>query len=372
MEILLLLLALGATVAGAGLFSMGSSGGTGDSPEGLDSGPDTGAPEGGPETDDPDPDAPASGGDAPDLPDSAYALDWAGLNAEEQYLVELINRARLDPVAEQTISGDVLARASNSEPDEPLAVLGSLAEAARGHSQDMIDRDFFSHTNPDGQGPTARAAEEGYSGGVGENIAYYTTGRAVTDSQGRVDLLHENLWASDGHQNNLLGDSYNVIGTGYVEGNYDGWDGTTMVTEKFASDGNTYLTGVVIEDADNDDFYDIGEGQGDVRVTAWDEDGNSYATSTWEAGGYTLELPPGTYTVRFEGGDLDQPYETTVTVTDENIKLDVEDPGVASVTATATAPGGSAEAEALLGTLAANDFAADMPEPEEEPMEFLI
>ena len=33
---------------------------------------------------------------APELPDSAYALGWEGLSAQEQYMLELVNRARLD------------------------------------------------------------------------------------------------------------------------------------------------------------------------------------------------------------------------------------------------------------------------------------
>ncbi|MDJ0638183.1 MAG: hypothetical protein QNJ20_05060, partial [Paracoccaceae bacterium] len=107
--------------------------------------------------------------------------------------------------------------------------------------------------------------------------------------------------------------------------------------------GETYLTGVVIEDGDDDDFYDIGEGQGGVQITAFDGE-NTYTTSTWEAGGYTLALPPGTYRVLFEGGDLDAPYETDVTIGDENVKLDVIDEGGALL-ATVSAGGSGAEAE---------------------------
>ena len=38
-------------------------------------------------------------------------------------------------------------------------------------------------------------------------------------------------------------------------------------------------------------------------------------------------MPPGTYRVVFEGGDLDVPYETEVTIETENVKLDVIDEG---------------------------------------------
>ena len=103
----------------------------------------------------------------------------------------------------------------------------------------------------------------------------------------------------------------------------------------------TYLTGVVIDDEDGDEFYDMGEGQGGVHITAFDGE-TAYATATWAAGGYTLALPPGTYRVVFEGGELDQPYETEVTIGNENVKLDViEESGgvVASLNAGVPLPG---------------------------------
>lgn len=46
-----------------------------------------------------------------------------------------------------------------------------LDTAARLHSEDMAARGFFSHVNPDGQGTGARATAQGYTIGVGENIA---------------------------------------------------------------------------------------------------------------------------------------------------------------------------------------------------------
>ena len=44
-----------------------------------------------------------------------------------------------------------------------LAMNDKLHQAASSHSADMIARDFFSHTNPDGQGPSERLAEVGYN-----------------------------------------------------------------------------------------------------------------------------------------------------------------------------------------------------------------
>lgn len=65
----------------------------------------------------------------------------------------------------------------------PLEWHGGVAGVALEHSRDMIERDFFAHTNPDGASPFDRLdyAEIDYSRAA-ENIAYgYPTGEAVLD-----------------------------------------------------------------------------------------------------------------------------------------------------------------------------------------------
>lgn len=54
----------------------------------------------------------------------------------------------------------------------PLQWNDKLATAAQRHSQDMATRNFFSHENPEGQGPAARITAAGYAWSTyGENIA---------------------------------------------------------------------------------------------------------------------------------------------------------------------------------------------------------
>ncbi|MCV6595417.1 MAG: CAP domain-containing protein [Silicimonas sp.] len=324
----------------------------------------------------------APGGTAPEtpqLPDSAYDIGWNGLSAEEQMIVELVNRARMDPLAEVDRLNEALAAGISNSPVQPLAVTAPLSAAARDHSEDMDNRDFFSHTNPDGESPGDRAIEAGNgSRFVGENIGWIGSS-APPDAQTRAEAHHENLWDSDGHQVNMMRGNWSEIGLGYDYGDYRGLDHSTFATELFGDQNQTFLTGVVIEDDDGDDFYDIGEGQGDVRITAFNGD-DVYATATWASGGYALALPAGTYRVVFEGGDLDQPYETDVTIGGENVKLDVIDPGGAVLAALNVAPGdpgttgagdtppGLPDALASLATLGAIEGdgpVIDEPEPEE-------
>ncbi|MEO1239294.1 MAG: CAP domain-containing protein [Pseudomonadota bacterium] len=318
--------------------------------------------------------APGPAEDLPNEPDSAYTLNWGGLTDEEQMMVELINRARMDVSEEVARQGEGLASGISPADDTPLAVVPTLSEASRDHSENMDNRQFFDHEDPAGDEPWDRAQDAGHANGyVGENIAVIASFSTNFDEQARVEALHAGLWESDGHQRNMLRDDWTEIGVGYDYGSYRGNEGGTYVTTKFGDTGETYLTGVVIDDEDGDDFYDMGEGQGGVRITAIDENNpdNVFTTSTWDAGGYTLALPPGTYRVVFEGGDLDAPQEASVTIGNDNVKLDIiEEDGPAQAIASATLVATPVDAEAVLPMLPPVEedaFSDDLEE--DEPFE---
>jgi uncharacterized protein YkwD len=87
-----------------------------------------------------------------------------------------------------------------------LRVDARLAAAAQAHSKDMVDRDYFSHTSPDGKGPGDRAAAAGYQRWSGENIAAgYPTAAAVV--QGWMN--------SPGHKANIVNCQSKATGVGY-------------------------------------------------------------------------------------------------------------------------------------------------------------
>ena len=55
------------------------------------------------------------------------------------------------------------------------------------YSQDMLNNDYFSHTNLQNQSPSARAIAAGYSTGAGENIAWSgSTGSGGQRKSGNV------------------------------------------------------------------------------------------------------------------------------------------------------------------------------------------
>lgn len=92
----------------------------------------------------------------------------------------------------------------------PLTADPNLLESAGGHAEDMVDRHFFDHTNPDGEDPFERMRAAGFHGSsMAENIAMgYTSPKAAV--AGWMD--------SSGHRQNILNCDYNRLGVGYDPG----------------------------------------------------------------------------------------------------------------------------------------------------------
>jgi uncharacterized protein YkwD len=96
-----------------------------------------------------------------------------------------------------------------------LPVLGEDAQTrnvARGHSAHMAVHDFFSHTNPEGEGPGDRLLRAGVRWrSYGENIAAgYPSAQAAFQA-----------WlSSPGHRANIEGSGWTHVGNGYWEGRY--------------------------------------------------------------------------------------------------------------------------------------------------------
>lgn len=89
----------------------------------------------------------------------------------------------------------------------PLSVDAALRRAAQGHTQDMADYGYFSHTGSDGTSPWDRAAEAGYSDPSGENIAA---------GYGTPEDVMAAWMASPGHRANILNCDSREMGLGYV------------------------------------------------------------------------------------------------------------------------------------------------------------
>lgn len=248
----------------------------------------------------------------------------------EQYMLELVNRARANPGAEAN-RHDTALSSGQAGAKQPLAFTPELLKASGDYSTRMIDEDFFDHTAPDGSTMSQRIFDAGWTsanGGyaLGENISWY--GSFAAGFAGRpstIDSQHRGLFRSSGHRSNILDEDFTEIGIGQVQGAFtDGqtYPHTSMITQNFADGGRVFLTGVAIADGDGDTFYDPGEGLGGVRISASGAAG-SFDTTTWSSGGYSLELPNGLYQVTFSGGGLPSRVVESVRIQGENEKLDV-------------------------------------------------
>lgn len=112
-----------------------------------------------------------------------------------------------------------------------LCVHPALQRAAEKHSQDMIDRDYFSH-NTKGSGTTfdQRIRREGYRYRMaGENIA------GGSGSLGTPDRIFKSWMNSSGHRKNILTRGYREIGIGAATGRYKSYSGWTMWTADFGT-----------------------------------------------------------------------------------------------------------------------------------------
>ncbi|MFD8863228.1 CAP domain-containing protein [Streptomyces sp. NPDC059590] len=105
----------------------------------------------------------------------------------------------------------------------PLAADPDLTVAAQRHSEDMVARDFYSHTDPEGGQPWDRAAAAGCRHrGIGENIAC---------GQRTPAEVVRGWMNSPGHRANILKPEFSHIGIGYATGSRAG----TYWTQLFGS-----------------------------------------------------------------------------------------------------------------------------------------
>jgi len=153
------------------------------------------------------------------------ACDTDGDSAEaypqECRVLELVNQHRAQ--------GADCGSEGSFDPAPPLTMNGLLLEAARRHSQDMGERNYFSHDSPDGpNGDTMsdRIENAGYTGWmtIGENIA---CGLSSPD-----DTM-AGWMASDGHCANIMSPHFEEIGVGYAQ--VDGSDYVFYWTQDFGT-----------------------------------------------------------------------------------------------------------------------------------------
>lgn len=131
---------------------------------------------------------------------------------------------------------------------KPLSLDKKLSSIARGHSQDMANKNYFSHISPEGEGYLARYKKKGFACQVqvgqrsylgAENIFLDNLYSSVTYVDGRAHYNWKSLdeialsivkgWMkSRGHRKNILQPVYRSQGIGIAIK-----DGKVYITENF-------------------------------------------------------------------------------------------------------------------------------------------
>jgi Ca2+-binding RTX toxin-like protein len=275
---------------------------------------------------------------------------------EEQLTLELINRIRMDPAGEYdrlmiTSDPDIAGAVSFFGVDlpklqselaalaavAPLAWSDGLAQAAQAHSDLMKSQDAQQHQLPGEAGVGDRITAAGYSwSSYGENIFAYAESMEHGHAGFVIDWGNEpdGMQTGRGHRANIMASGFVEVGIGHATDNDPATAvGPHLITHDFGSSFgySAQFLGVVINDADGDSFYDLGEGLGSVTISLTGTAGN-YSTTSWASGGWQISVPPGNYQLTFSGGGLPSAIVKMATLGTANVKVDaIYDPSAAGV-----------------------------------------
>ena len=250
-------------------------------------------------------------------------------NDLEQLIVYELNRARNKPARfgrENAIPVDL----TDAAPSSPLAVNNSLVGSASFHAEEMATFNYFAHQSAvTGDWPNKMARDHGYPlpgfyPDSSNNIESLAAGTFIDTASEALALLIEDAGVvPPGHRNQLLAlvsffQTHREIGTGHAFNNSATYKNYFAIhTAVRDSGGDQFLTGVVYEDTNGNNRYDLGEGLGGVSV------GNGLTmVSSNPAGGWSISVAPGTYTVEASGGSFAGTASAVAVVTDNNVEVD--------------------------------------------------
>ena len=282
----------------------------------------------------------------------------------QQLFLELINRARLDPLGEAArfnladLNNGLAAGTISSAAKQVLAFNEFLYEAATEHNQYLIVNDIFAHEGQSTSDPfTTRYSPSdriamvgygekfqlsngsyGYSFGSGENLAWRgTTG--TLDANAEVYLEHRDLFLSAGHRRNTLNANYEEIGVSAIfDSAYQGFN-ALVTTQNFGYKLNSpvFVTGVVYTDTDNDNFYSIGESDAGRSVQLLSGSTVLGTTATANAGGYQIQTTAsGAVEIVYFGPGLVGDQGANFVLGASNVKFDLVDGNTIQTNVSAT------------------------------------
>jgi serralysin len=263
---------------------------------------------------------------------------------DEQYLLELLNRARADPLKEAALQGIDLQEGTvkpiPSTPGAPLPFNEQLLAAAQDFAQELTETGGTPgdpHTDKNGDGPKKRIQKHGYLGKNNgfldkENISHdYGNGGAEGAVFAHAGLFLDPGVPDVGHRRAMLGD-FDEVGVGARSGPKGGKVVQDFVLNNLVGPNspnpNTkrpkFILGVVCVGSDGV-AYTPGNGIPGVKVTL--------SQGTWDAktsasGGYAIPADglSGAITVTFDRQGVKK--TRAVDLKDANVKVDCQFPSL--------------------------------------------
>ena len=290
----------------------------------------------------------------------------------EQAMLEHVNRIRLDPQGELAILFDSLSPLDSPDSDvdvaldffavdplilrtqwaglrpaPPLAWNDDLASAALDHTAAMIEFNLQAHRvwdDLDGDGRRdanepfteapfgERIAESGYTAtAAAENVYAFSLSMFYGHSAFVIDwgIGPGGIQDPPGHRHNIMEADLQEVGISVIE-NEAAWEdfdlvGPFVITQDFGARRGyePQVLGVFWEDGFTNGYYEPGEGFGGVDITVAGAAG-VFTTTTADAGGYQIAVPPGTYDVFASSESFGHYAVADVVVGGENVKADFE------------------------------------------------
>ena len=271
-----------------------------------------------------------------------------GPTAQEQYMLELVNQARMNPQAAavrvtSNITPDVQSTLNYYHVDlnaAKQAIASSPAKPPLAWNPEPgrppprpTPRTWSPTSTSRTPGPTARRADQrmqqaGYTGAssTGENAYAYAN---TVDEAMQAFLIDWGV-SDSGHRRNLLqanvptSGAFKDTGIGIASTAGNSKVGPMVITQDFGSQPNApaQLVGVVYSDPNHTGSYQLGSGQGNVQIDATNlATGQTTSVQTWDTGGYQIPLAPGKYQVT--ASQNDKVIQTTqVSIGSDNVEQD--------------------------------------------------
>jgi Ca2+-binding RTX toxin-like protein len=270
----------------------------------------------------------------------------------EQLMLELINRARLDPAGEAQRFGlaDLSAGTGTTittAAKQVLAYNALLYNSATAHNQYLVNNNVFSHSGSGGTTPSQRIAATGYTAtgvqgyGTGENLAYIPFNGVFDGTTATLDA-HKELFLSAGHRRNILKTEYKELGTSVIVDSDNGPAVNTTnnfgytITQPSSNPAPGIVTGVHYTDTNNDDFYSVGESAAGRTVRVFSGSTVVGTGTTAAAGGYQVQpSAKGVVEVVFSNGGLTVENGVLLDLGANNVKVDLTDSNTIETNVTA-------------------------------------